>query len=112
MTGILQAKLNEALSGPVEALLDSASDETWPSIRKLLRRESQSAVSGLASDLSGFDLDEQTKGKMLAKLEDYARSVVEAKTREEAGRILIRMKDRWAAIHFILYLEPFSSAKY
>lgn len=98
LTSHYEAKLNEALSGPVEALLDSASDETWPSIRKLLRRESQSAVSGLASDLSGFDLDEQTKGKMLAKLEDYARSVVEAKAREEAGRILIRMKDRFTTL--------------
>lgn len=98
LTSRYEAKLNEALSGPVEALLDSASDETWPSIRKLLRRESQSAVSGLASDLSGFDLDEQTKGKMLAKLEDYARSVVEAKAREEAGRILICMKDRFTTL--------------
>lgn len=98
LTSHYEAKLNEALSGPVEALLDSASDETWPSIRKLLRRESQSAVSGLASDLSGFDLDEQTKGKMLAKLEDYARSVVEAKAREEAGRILIHMKDRFTTL--------------
>lgn len=98
LTSHYEAKLNEALSGPVEALLDSASDETWPSIRKLLRRESQYAVSGLASDLSGFDLDEQTKGKMLAKLEDYARSVVEAKTREEAGSILIRMKDRFTTL--------------
>lgn len=98
LTSHYEAKLNEALSGPVEALLDSASDETWPSIRKLLRRESQSAVSELASDLSGFDLDEQTKGKMLAKLEDYARSVVEAKAREEAGRILIRMKDRFTTL--------------
>uniref|UniRef100_A0A7C8YEU2 Protein ROOT HAIR DEFECTIVE 3 homolog n=1 Tax=Opuntia streptacantha TaxID=393608 RepID=A0A7C8YEU2_OPUST len=98
LTSHYEAKLNEALSGPVEALLDSASDETWPSIRKLLRRESQSAVSGLASDLSGFDLDEQTKDKMLAKLEDYARSVVEAKARDEAGRILIRMKDRFTTL--------------
>lgn len=27
-------------------------------------------------------------------LEDYARGAVEAKAREEAGRVLIRMKDR------------------
>lgn len=98
LTSHYEAKLNEALSGPVEALLDSPSDETWPSIRKLLRRESQSAVSGLTNDLSGYELDEQTRDKMLAKLEDYARSVVEAKAREEAGRILIRMKDRFTTL--------------
>ena len=90
----LQAKLNEALSGPVEALLDGATNDTWPSIRKLLQRETESAVSGLSSALTGFDMDEQTKDKMLMSLEDYARGVVEAKAREEAGRVLIRMKDR------------------
>jgi len=82
----LQAKLKEALSAPVEALLDGASNETWPAIRKLLRRETEA--------LSGFDMDEQTKDKMLATIEDYARGIVEAKAREEAGRALIRMKDR------------------
>lgn len=90
----LQAKLKEALSGPVEALLDGASNETWPAIRKLLRRETEAAVSGLSDALSGFDLDEQTKDKMLASTKDYARGVVEAKAREEAGRVLTRMKDR------------------
>lgn len=90
----LQAKLKEALSGPVEALLDGASNETWPAIRKLLRRETEAAVSGLSGALSGFDMDEQTKDKMLATIEDYARGMVEAKAREEAGRVLIGMKDR------------------
>lgn len=90
----LQAKLNEALSGPVEALLDGANNETWSAIKKLLLREAESAVSGLSSALSGFDMDEQTKEKMLMSLENYARGVVEAKAREEAGRVLIRMKDR------------------
>lgn len=90
----LQAKLKEALSGPVEALLDGASSDTWPAIRKLFRRETEAAVSGLSGALSGFDMDEQSKDKMLASIENYARGVVEAKAREEAGRVLIRMKDR------------------
>lgn len=98
LTSSYEAKLNEALAGPVEALLDGANDETWPSIRKLLRRETQSAVSGLASDLSGFDLDEGTRDKMLAKLKDYARGVVEGKAKDEAGKILIRMKDRFTML--------------
>ncbi|KAL9235461.1 hypothetical protein vseg_010219 [Gypsophila vaccaria] len=93
-----EAKLKEALSGPIEALLDSANNETWPSIRKLLQRESQSAVAGLASDLHGFDLDEQTRDKMLAKLEDYARGVVEAKAKEEAGKVLLHMKERFTTL--------------
>ncbi|KAL7000964.1 Cell wall protein rhd3, partial [Sarracenia purpurea var. burkii] len=91
-------KLNDALSGHVEALLDGAGDDTWPAIRKLFRRETESAVSGFSVALSSFDMDEQTKGKMLASLEDYARGVVESKTKEEAGRVLIRMKDRFATL--------------
>ncbi|MBA0594960.1 hypothetical protein Gorai_011843, partial [Gossypium raimondii] len=92
------AKLNEALAGPVEALLDGANNETWPSIKKLLQRETVSAVSGLSSALSGFEMDAKDKEKMLTSLQDYARGVVEAKAREEAGRVLIRMKDRFSTL--------------
>ncbi|XP_074301810.1 protein ROOT HAIR DEFECTIVE 3-like isoform X1 [Silene latifolia] len=98
LTSRYEAKLNEALSGPIEALLDSANNETWPSIRNLLKRETQTAVSGLTSDLSGFKLDEQTRDKMLAQLQSYARGVVEAKAKEEAGKVLIRMKDRFTTL--------------
>ncbi|KAE9467920.1 hypothetical protein C3L33_00173, partial [Rhododendron williamsianum] len=98
LTNLYEKKLNNALSGPVEALLDGAGDDTWPAIRKLLRRETESAVSGFSVALSSFDLDEQTTDKMLASLEDYARGVVESKTKEEAARVLIRMKDRFATL--------------
>ncbi|KAL9259637.1 ROOT HAIR DEFECTIVE 3-like protein [Drosera capensis] len=98
LTARYEAKLNKALLGPVDVLLDNASDDTWPAIRKLLRRETQSAVSGLSNELSSFNLDEVTKDKMLAKLEEYARGVVESKAKEEAGRVLFRMKDRFTTL--------------
>ncbi|KHG10361.1 root hair defective 3 -like protein [Gossypium arboreum] len=98
LTSSYEAKLNEALAGPVEALLDGANNETWPSIKKLLQRETVSAVSGLSSALSGFEMDAKDKEKMLTNLQDYARGVVEAKAREEAGRVLIRMKDRFSTL--------------
>ncbi|XP_057549786.1 protein ROOT HAIR DEFECTIVE 3-like [Amaranthus tricolor] len=98
LTTSYEEKLNEALVGPVEALLDGANDETWPSIRKLLRRETQSAISGLASDLSGFELDDETRAKMLARIENHANGIVEGKAKEEAGKILIRMKDRFTIL--------------
>lgn len=90
----LQGQLNKALSEPVEALLDAASDDTWPAIRNLLQRETKSAISGFSAALLAFDIDQATTDKMLAKLEEYARNVVESKAKEEAGRVLIRMKDR------------------
>lgn len=98
LTTLYEAKLKEALSGPVEALLDGASNDTWPAIRKLLRRETEAAVSGFSDALSGFEMDEQTKDKMLVSIKNYARGVVEAKAREEAGRVLIRMKDRFSTL--------------
>ncbi|KAH9664986.1 protein ROOT HAIR DEFECTIVE 3 [Citrus sinensis] len=98
LTAIFEAKLNESLSGPVEALLDGANNETWPAIRKLLRCETESAISGFSDALYGFDMDEETKEKMLASLENYAKGVVEAKAREESGRVLMRMKDRFTSL--------------
>ncbi|KAJ0075275.1 hypothetical protein Patl1_33521 [Pistacia atlantica] len=98
ITTQFESKLNEALAGPVEALLDGANNDTWPSIKKLLQKETKSAVSGLSSALSGFDMDEVAKEKMLANLENYAKGVVEAKAREEAGRVLNRMKDRFTTL--------------
>ncbi|KAF5931933.1 hypothetical protein HYC85_028104 [Camellia sinensis] len=94
LTTQYEKKLNEALLGPVDALLDGAGDDTWPAIRKLLRRETESAVFGLSAALSSFDMDEQTKDKMLNSLEDFARGIIESKAKEEAGRVLFRMKDR------------------
>lgn len=90
-----QKKLNDALAAPVEALLDGASNDTWPAIRNLLRRETETAISGFSSALSVFEIDDITKDKMLTRLEDNARGVVEAKAKEEAGRVLMRMKDRY-----------------
>lgn len=93
-----QGRLNKALAEPVEALLDAAGDDTWPAIRKLLQKETKAAVSGLTSALSAYELDQETVDKMLLKLENYAKSVVESKAKEEAGRVLIRMKDRCAML--------------
>ncbi|KAF9685133.1 hypothetical protein SADUNF_Sadunf03G0022700 [Salix dunnii] len=98
LTSSFEAKLNEALSGPVEALLDGANSETWAAIKKLLRHETALAVAGFSDAIFGFDMDGQSKEKLIASLENYARGVVEAKAREESGRVLIRMKDRFSTL--------------
>lgn len=98
LTKAYEAKLNEALSGPVEALLEGANNETWSSIRKILLRETESAVTGFSGALSGFFLDEQSKEKMLAATKDHARGLVEAKAKEMAGRVLTHMKDRFTTL--------------
>ncbi|KVI05883.1 hypothetical protein Ccrd_015768, partial [Cynara cardunculus var. scolymus] len=72
----------------VEALLEGGSDDTWPAIRKLLNHETETAISEFSVALSGFEMDEEDEEDMISKLRNYARGVVEAKTREEAGRVL------------------------
>ncbi|XP_047266124.1 protein ROOT HAIR DEFECTIVE 3 isoform X1 [Capsicum annuum] len=98
VTTFYETKLNEALAGPVEALLDGAGDDTWAAIRKLLQRETETAVSGFSAALSGFEMDEESRDNMVFRLKDYARGVVESKAKEEAGRVLIRMKDRFSTL--------------
>lgn len=90
----LQEKLNEGLVEPVKALLEAATDDTWPAIRKLLKRETELVTSGLSSSISGFDIDQAIKDKMLSNLEEYARNIIESKAKEEVGSIMIHMKDR------------------
>lgn len=98
LTTSYEKKLNEALSAPVETLLDGGSDDTWPGIRKLLQRESEIAVSEFSSALYGFEMDKQDMDKLLSGMEDYARGVVEGKAKEEAGRVMFRMKDRFTTL--------------
>ncbi|KAL8217358.1 hypothetical protein R6Q57_020731 [Mikania cordata] len=94
----LQSKLKEALYGPVESLLEGANDDTWPAIRKLFSRVTETTVSEFSFALSGFELDEQEKEDMVSKLENFGRGLVEGKTREEAAKVLFHMKERFTSI--------------
>ncbi|KAK9066181.1 hypothetical protein SSX86_013502 [Deinandra increscens subsp. villosa] len=98
LTALYESKLKEALCGPVEALLEGASDDTWRSIRRLFHQETEKAVSEFSFALSGFEMDEQEKENMISKLKNYARGLVEGKTREEAAKVLYRMKERFTSI--------------
>ncbi|XP_050145047.1 protein ROOT HAIR DEFECTIVE 3 homolog 2-like isoform X4 [Malus sylvestris] len=93
-----EKKLSSSLSGPVEALLETGAKDTWALIRKLLNRETEVAVSEFSTVVANFELDNKTVAKMKQHLKDYARNVVETKAREEAGKIMIHMKDRFAAV--------------
>lgn len=91
----LQKKLLVALTEPIESLFETGGKETWTSIRKILRHEIEVAASAFSSAIAGFELDRETIITMMQNLRDYARNVVEKKAREEAGKVLIRMKDRY-----------------
>lgn len=91
----LQKKLLVALTESIESLFETGGKETWTSIRKILRHEIEVAASEFSSAIAGFELDQETIITMMQNLRDYARNVVEKKAREEAGKVLIRMKDRY-----------------
>ncbi|GJS71269.1 root hair defective 3-like protein isoform X1 [Tanacetum coccineum] len=93
-----ESKLKEALDGPVGALLEGGGDDTWPAIRKLFHHETKVAVSEFSVALSGFELDAQVNEEMLIKLENFARGIVEGKTKEEAAKALYRMKERFTSL--------------
>ncbi|KAJ1414422.1 RHD3/Sey1 [Sesbania bispinosa] len=93
-----EKQLAKALIEPVESLFEAGGKDTWLSIRKLLKRETEVAVSEFLSSLDGFELEEETVEKMQESIRDYAKKVVENKAREEAGKILIRMKDRFSTV--------------
>ncbi|XP_057986090.1 protein ROOT HAIR DEFECTIVE 3 homolog 2 isoform X2 [Hevea brasiliensis] len=93
-----EKQLADALTEPVESLFEAGGRDTWVSIRGLLKRETEVAVSGLLADFASFELDRSTIDTMVQNMRDYARNVVERKAREEAGKVLIRMKDRFSAV--------------
>ncbi|CAN6935337.1 unnamed protein product [Brassica oleracea] len=98
LTSQYESKLHGALSEPVEALLEGANDETWRTVKKLHRRETESAVSGFSSALACFDIEEEMRDKMVKSLQEHSRGVIESKAKEEAGRVLMRMKERFGTI--------------
>ncbi|XP_043807746.1 protein ROOT HAIR DEFECTIVE 3 homolog 2 isoform X3 [Manihot esculenta] len=93
-----EKQLTDALTEPVESLFEAGGKDTWASIRKLLEHEMELAVSGLTADFVSFELDKATIDKVVQNMREYARNIVEKKAREEAGKVLIRMKDRFSAV--------------
>ncbi|XP_020704130.1 protein ROOT HAIR DEFECTIVE 3 homolog 2 [Dendrobium catenatum] len=91
-------RLAEALTEPMESLFDAAEGDTWASIRRLYKSETKKALLDLSASLSEFELDQETFNKIMGDLKDFSRNFVEKKAREEAGKVLIRMKDRFSTI--------------
>lgn len=100
----MQNRLSRALTEPVESLLESGGRDTWPSIRKLLKHETEVTVSEFSALVSGFELDKAKMAATVQNLRDYARNVVVKKAREEAGKVLIRMKDRLETMDILSYV--------
>ncbi|KAL7588713.1 hypothetical protein Lser_V15G38977 [Lactuca serriola] len=98
LTALYESKVKTTLYGPVEALLEGAADDTWHAIRKLLRNESETAMFEFSDALSGLEMEESAKKNLLSRLENYAVEVVEGKTKEEAAKVLNRMKERFTTI--------------
>lgn len=98
ITTNFEKQLAKALVAPVESLFEEGGKDTWLSIRKLLKSETEAAVSEFSAHVAGFELEEETVEKMQQSLRDYARKLVENKAREEAGKVLIRMKDRFSTV--------------
>ncbi|ESR61974.1 hypothetical protein CICLE_v10014270mg [Citrus x clementina] len=93
-----EKNLTEALSRPVESLFEVGDEDTWASIRRLLKRETEAAVLKFSTAIAGFEMDQAAVDTMVQNLRSYARNVVVKKAREEAGKVLIHMKDRFSTV--------------
>ncbi|KAI3909857.1 hypothetical protein MKW92_048512 [Papaver armeniacum] len=91
-------QLTKALSEPVECLFESAGGDTWALIRKLVRREKETALSKFTTALNGFELDQETFDQMVQNQRDFANTLVEKRARERARNVLIHMKDRFSTV--------------
>ena len=98
----MQKNLSAALAGPVQSILETRERDAWACIRRLYRRETENATLAFSASLSEFELDKTVSSKMVSELREHARSVVEMKAREEAGNVLMRMKERY---NFLLLFE-------
>lgn len=84
----------DTLAGPVQSILETGEKDSWACIRRLYRHATESAILAFSASLSEFELDQTTIRKMVMELREHARSIVEEKAREEAGNVLMRMKER------------------
>jgi hypothetical protein len=82
------------ISYHVQSILETGERDCWACIRRLYRRETENAALAFSASLSEFELDQTICSKMVSDLREHARSVVEMKAREEAGNVLMRMKER------------------
>ncbi|KAL4301159.1 hypothetical protein AHAS_Ahas17G0273000 [Arachis hypogaea] len=87
------SKVKDKLRHDIESHASSVRDT-----KKLLKRETEAAVSELSACISGFELDEEKFERMQHSLRDYVKEIVENKAKEESGKILIRMKDRFSTV--------------
>ncbi|GJU19320.1 serine-threonine/tyrosine-protein kinase catalytic domain-containing protein [Tanacetum coccineum] len=95
LTALYESNLEEAIYGPVEALLKVGSDDTWSRIMTILHQEIERAVSEFSSALSSYDVDEKATEHMISKLTSYAIGLVERKARDEAAKVLFYVKERY-----------------
>ena len=63
----VEKELNESLAAPVGALVDGAKDYRWAAIRMLLFRETEASISRFSSAISGFEVGDKTKDKMVVR---------------------------------------------
>uniref|UniRef100_A0A0D9Y179 Protein ROOT HAIR DEFECTIVE 3 homolog n=1 Tax=Leersia perrieri TaxID=77586 RepID=A0A0D9Y179_9ORYZ len=93
LTNHAKEKLRKALVEPVESLFDAAGHTTWASIRNLFKRETEAILPEFQKNFAGFEMESASSEGMVSNLRDYARSIVDNKAKEEAGKVMMHMKE-------------------
>ncbi|XVF83660.1 hypothetical protein PTKIN_Ptkin16aG0508000 [Pterospermum kingtungense] len=90
-----QEELERLLSKELKPLFENPNQDTWPSIRKLLARNTETAMLLVSYNFSGSELEQETRNRMQQELGDFARKVVKRKASEAAEQVLHLMKVRY-----------------
>jgi hypothetical protein len=98
LTKAFEKRMDVAIGDPASSLLDAASPDTWPALTNLLQHEVGVATLGLKDAIQDFEPTEEEVSSMLEELTNYGQGIVEKKAREEAGQVIIRMKDRFTSV--------------
>ncbi|XP_044508554.1 protein ROOT HAIR DEFECTIVE 3 homolog 2-like [Mangifera indica] len=93
-----EEKLTAGLTEPAKYLFAAGSEDTWASLRKLLGSVTEAAVLEYLNAISGFELDQATSDTMVQNLESSTRNLIKKVAREEAGKVLNRMKERFSTV--------------
>ncbi|KAI4356286.1 hypothetical protein L6164_000318 [Bauhinia variegata] len=82
-----EPKLKGELSHSVGFFLCEETDPNWSKIRERFKSVMKSTLDSLVDTMIEFGVDEESRKEKVESIKNYAKEIVEAKAREESGRV-------------------------
>ncbi|KAI4356287.1 hypothetical protein L6164_000319 [Bauhinia variegata] len=82
-----EPKLKRELSDSVGFFLCEETDPNWSKIRERFKSVMKSTLDSIVDTMIEFGIDEESREEKIESIQNYAKEIVEAKAREESGRV-------------------------